>query len=423
MMGSDPARIAIAGGGPIGLACALLLARRALRSIVVEARPRVEARVEAGVKAQPGAAAAGDRRLIALARGTIEVLESIGVHDLPTAPIDEVRVSSAGELGAVRLRAADFGGRPLGACVYYDRLVEALARRVEANPMIEVVQPRRVIRLQQLPQQVEVELDDGTRLSHPIVIDAEGTIERGAIGRGSSHESARRRDAGSALVAEVSVAGLPEGVAIERFTREGPLALLPVPAMAVPAMIGPLPRRSLVWCMDDTAAQRRMTLDPSAFVAELNDALGRRHGIVRGVEGRARVGLKHQWRRALRAHRVAFVGNAAQSLHPVAGQGFNLGIRDCVTLADCLADGLGPGQTGALAGLPPNPIGALARYDQRRRIDRTLIATLTGHLPGLFTSGAPGIATVRSAGLVLLGAVAPLRRQFAHLLMFGVRSE
>lgn len=379
---SHDGRIAILGGGPIGLACALLLARRGRASIVADARKLEDALRET--------------RLLALSRGTWQLLDPLlGSAPPRCAPIRAVHVSSAGEFGVTRIEDADFDGAPLGATVLYGDLLAALATAVAAQPAIEVVRPRRATEVQQRPNAVHIALDDGSTLQAPLAINAEGF---------QSAASAVREPRDWALLADLTLAGPAPGAAFERFTREGPLALLPTPST-----LGGAPAMSLVWCMDGAAAMRRGELPDAAFRDELQAALGTRIGRVERVGPRRRHPLHQQLRERVREHRLVALGNAAQTLHPVAGQGFNLGVRDCATLVDCVAahdDDVG---------------AALQDYEARRRVDRQAIAALTRWLPAVFGTRFAPLALARSIGLAALDQSPPLRRQLAYLLMFGVR--
>ncbi|GAB4464838.1 MAG: UbiH/UbiF/VisC/COQ6 family ubiquinone biosynthesis hydroxylase [Burkholderiaceae bacterium] len=379
---ANDGRIAILGGGPIGLACALLLARRGHASIVIDARTLDDALREA--------------RLLALSRGTWQLLDPLlGAAPPRTAPIRTVHVSSAGEFGVTRIADADFDGVPLGATVPYGELLAALAAAVAAQPAIEVLRPRRATEIRQRPDAVCIALADGSTLEAPLAINAEGFQAGAAVAR-------EARD--WAVLADVTVRGPAPGTAFERFTREGPLALLPTPST-----LGGAPALSLVWCMDDAAATRRSELADAAFRDELQAALGNRIGRVERVAPRRRHPLHQTLRERVREHRLVALGNAAQTLHPVAGQGFNLGMRDCATLADCLT----AHEVDAGA--------ALADYEARRRADRQAIAALTRWLPALFRARFAPLALARSIGLVALDQSPLLRRQLAQLLMFGVR--
>ncbi len=375
-------RIAILGGGPIGLACALLLARRGQASIVIDARRLDEASRET--------------RLLALSRGTWQLLDPLlGAAAPRSAPIVTVHVSSAGEFGVTRIADADFDGAPLGATVLYGDLLAALATAAAAQPAIEVLRPRRATEVLQRPDVVRIALDDGSTLEAPLAINAEGFQPAAAA-------AGRVRD--WALLADLTLRGPAPGTAFERFTREGPLALLPTPTT-----LGGVPAMSLVWCMDDAAATRRSELPDDAFRDELQKALGTRIGRVERVGPRQRLPLHQRLRERVREHRVVALGNAAQTLHPVAGQGFNLGMRDCATLAECVA------------AHDADVDAALRAYEARRRLDRQAIAALTRWLPAVFRTRFAPLALARSVGLAALDQSPRWRRQLAHVLMFGVR--
>jgi 2-octaprenyl-6-methoxyphenol hydroxylase len=370
--------VAIVGGGPTGLACALLLARRGLASAVVEPRALD--------------AAQRDRRLLALARGSWDLLQPLlGAALPPHAPITEVHVSSAGEFGVTRLSAAEDGGPPLGATVHYGALLAALDSAAQAQRLIDLRRGRRAAAVAQKPDRVEVALDDGSPIDAALVVHAEGAVPATAA-----------EAPPWALTTGLSLHGPAPGTAFERFTRAGPLALLPMPAGRGPAW-------SLVWCADEHTVQRRLALSDSAFHAELQDAIGPRLARITALGGdRAGYPLPARRRERLVEHRAVWLGNAAQTLHPVAGQGFNLALRDCAVLADALAGG-------------GDVVGALALYARRRRADRSVIDSVTRLLPPLFATRAAPIAAARMAGLAALDLLPPLRRELAQLLMFGVR--
>lgn len=386
MAASTERRIAILGAGPIGIALALMLARRAIGSVLIDARS-----VEAALQ---------DRRLLALSRGSLLMLEGLlGPGFAPLAPIRDIRVSSAGEFGSARLSSSDFGGDDLGATCWYSDLVAALARAAGREPRIEVRRPCRVTALEQSARAVRVLLDapgSAPALEVPLAVSAEGTPAPAAA---PSH---------TAVLADIRIGGLARATAVERFTRLGPLAILPVP----PAVAsGGAAWHSMIWCVERERAEALAAADDTALAAQLGRHLGPRFGAVLQLGPRHRFPLVEQRRSRLREHRLLYIGNAAQSLHPVAGQGFNLGMRD----AACLSDGL------ATAIDADDPSDALDRYAAARRIDRVAVGSLTSWLPRAFARPEAPVAAARSAALLAVDLVAPLRRTLSKLMMFGLR--
>lgn len=380
------AAVAILGGGPVGLTLALLLARRHVSSVVVDARRTEDS--------------ARDRRLLALSRGTLDTLASVAeVPAAALAPIRTVIVSSRGEFGRAVLDEREIGGRPLGATVRYGDLVAALDAACVRNPRIEMRRPCTAGAQRQGPASVEVTLSDGTPLVAPLVVNAEG----------ANATASGARVLQSALIGDVDVEGPAAGAAFERFTRDGPLALLPLPGPAA----GATRTLSLVWCMPTASADRRERLTDSELLSELQAELGERNGRVRAIRARGRHPLIEHSRERIREHRVVYIGNAAQTLHPVAGQGLNLGVRDGAALAEAVAAAAASGE---------DPVTRLADYEAARRADRWAIRTLTRTAPGFFATRFGPVAAARSLGLTMLSILPDLRVEFARLLMFGVRS-
>jgi 2-octaprenyl-6-methoxyphenol hydroxylase len=378
-MKRDP--VLILGAGPVGLALALLLARRQVPSRLFDARELDAARA--------------DRRVLALSRGSLQTLSALA--DIPPeilAPIRTVVVSSAGQFGRAVIREDDVGGGPLGATIRYGDLLVPLAAAAAVEPLITIRRPLRIDSVHQRPREVEVETADGECLVAPLAINAEGL-------RSPNVEASQ-----AALVADVEVEAAA-GWAFERFTQDGPLALLPVAARAGHST-QPM---AMIWCMPVAVAGRRHTLSDTEFLAEAQAQFGKGNRL-RSVRSRGRTLLPEQARETLREHRIVYLGNAAQTLHPVAGQGLNLGLRDCVTLADCIGSAYAAGS---------DPVEHLADYERRRRVDRAAILALTRSAPALFATRFAPVVLGRSLALTLLSIVPDLRREFARLLMFGVR--
>jgi 2-octaprenyl-6-methoxyphenol hydroxylase len=239
--------IAILGGGPIGLVCALMLARAGIACELVDARPLEELQ--------------RDRRLLALSRGSLLVLETLlGPDFAPMAAIERVHVSSQGDAGAAELGAQDFPGANVGATIWYADLVTALAAAAQSpapsHGLIRIQRPRRALRIDQLDDRVRIALDDQSVLEARLAVDAEGTPARAPQAKNF------------ALLADIELPAVRPGEAIERFTRAGPLALLPLPpAPARPrdnagARSSGAPtaraRMSMIWCQPAALAQARL---------------------------------------------------------------------------------------------------------------------------------------------------------------------
>ena len=378
--------VAILGGGPAGLLAALLLAQARVRSVVADARGLEQSRA--------------DPRLLALSRGTLQILAPVvALSERTLGPIRTVQVCSAGQFGAALIREDELGGEWLGATIRYGELVAALDAAVaQQADWIELRRPARVSGVAQQAAGVRVALDESGEIEAAIAVHAEGLS--GAPGAAPPAQVG--------LIGEVQVDGVPAGRAIERFTREGPLALLPLPGE-----VGPGTRwMSLVWCMPATAAPARQAAEDEQLARELQAALGPRIARVRALRGRAAFPLHEAARTELVEGRSVYLGNAAQTLHPVAGQGFNLAVRDARELALRIAQAVVAGG---------DPQTALADYAMARRADRAALLALTRHMPGLFASHRWPLPLARGLGLAALTVLPPARLALARLLMFGVR--
>ena len=376
--------LAILGGGPVGLALALLLARRSVRSVVFDARSVEQA--------------SRDQRLLALSLGSLQTLQSL--IELPSealAPINTVIVSSVGQFGRAVIGDGDVGAEILGATIRYGDLVTALSAAATKSELISVRRPSRVSAVRQTPANVKVDLEHQESITAQLALSAEG------LGHGLASAASH-----AALVADLEFAGVKPGEARERFTRDGPLALLPLPSRTAAGA----QRMALVWCMTVGQAETRSALSDAEFIDQLSARIGERALRVLTVGTRACYPLHQQARDALIEHRLVYLGNAAQTLHPVAGQGLNLGLRDGLVLAE---------KIGAAYAGGTDPLGALRSYAQARQVDRAAIVALTRAAPGFFATRFAPVAVARSIGLTALAIVPNLRREFARLLMFGVR--
>ncbi|MDA1117969.1 MAG: FAD-dependent monooxygenase [Proteobacteria bacterium] len=343
---TDGAEVQILGAGPVGcvLALALLGSRHRVRLV------------------DPLPAAGAGTRPIALSQASRLILERVGAWGgFAATPILSIHVSQAGAFGRTRMDAADAGVPALGYVTDYAELLGALRARVD-------------------------------------VARAAGANARCTIhAEGSAGESRERRYSHDALVARVTADAPSAGMAYERFTAQGPLALLPFAG-----------EWALVWSAIPARAAELMAAPPAEFLAQLQQAFGDRAGRFSALRSRARVPLALRLRGSRVTGREVYIGNAAQTLHPVAGQGLNLGLRDAWDLAQVLQDVDDPGDARILA-----------RYGAQRRLDAAATIGVTEILARGFAGTNPLARAARGAVLAGLDVLPPVRRFFARRMMFG----
>jgi len=393
---SHPASLAVIGAGPAGLALALraatLLPECAIA--VFDARPADKDLSK-------------DSRTLALSLGSVQMLRRLDAWPEAAAqPILEVRVSQQqlpfawlprpGGAPEVRLSAREEGVPMLGAVLSYGSLVAALQSRwlaqVAAEPRrLQARFGRPVANLK--PTDGGVEVDAGVAERFDLAVVAEGGVFAEQARKALVHDYRQ-----AAWVGTVGwEAGAPVGLAVERFTRQGPVALLPLRDG----------RSALVWCVDaddDPVAE----LDDAQRLAVLRHLLPDGVGRPSTLSPLKRFALGLNAERTLVRGRTVRIGNAAQTLHPVAGQGLNLGLRDAWALVEALRHG-------------PDPDTALRRLEWQRAPDRWSMIASTDFLARSFTWSLPGLATARGLGLSALQALPPLKSALARQMMFGRR--
>ncbi|MEX3526726.1 MAG: UbiH/UbiF/VisC/COQ6 family ubiquinone biosynthesis hydroxylase [Burkholderia sp.] len=386
------ADIAIVGAGPVGLALAGWLARRsatqALSTVLVDARDP--------------SSSAGDPRAIAVSHGSRVLLGALG-WPADATPIRHIHVSQRGHFGRTLIDRDEHGVDALGYVARYGSLVDTLARAVRGTE-VQWLTSSTARAPQQDAEGVTVTLDtpQGERvLRVRALVNAEGGLFQDTPRDGDGDTRHRRDYAQTAIVGTVSVSAPKPNVAWERFTAEGPLALLPTGGAGQADY-------ALVWCCSPAEAARRAALPDEAFLEELGIAFGERMGRFARIVGRAAFPLGLAAAPTLVKGRIAIVGNAAQTLHPVAGQGLNLGLRDAHTLADAISE---HGTT---------PL-ALAAFNARRALDRRLTIGATDTLARLFTIESRALGALRGAALSALEFVPPLKTAIARQMMFGQR--
>jgi 2-octaprenyl-6-methoxyphenol hydroxylase len=390
---SIDADIAIVGGGLVGASLACALDGCGLDVVQLEAEaPRA------------GAAPRWDERHFALARRSAMVLDGIGVwaHARDAAqPIRHVHVSSRGEFGAVRVHASDHDLPALGWAVPARVVGEALARRVEACRSLRRLLPARVQAVDVADDRVSIRYDgpDGAgTVRARLLVAADGTDSTVRTLAGISaitHDYAQ-----TAIVASVSPGKPHADWAYERFTDEGPFALLPLPAGDC----------GLIWTVRSDDAERVLGLDDAAFLAEARERFGSRLGRFRRVGRRQPWPLRLTRAAALAAPRTLLVGNAAQTIHPIGAQGFNLGLRDVMAVRDVVvAAARERGDPGAPA--------RLAAYAAARAPDRDATIEWSDTLARGFARTAWPLRAGRGLAFAALDRLPWLKQDLAFTLM------
>lgn len=408
-----PLRIAVVGAGPVGLALALLAAARLPQAAVslFDSRP-----IERDLS--------GDARTLALSLGSLQLLETLGAAPAPgtAEAIAHIEVSQAPagivpwlHEPTVRLSAASLGLRQLGAVAAYGAVLAPLQRAWMAA---QAAEPERlatrfgqpVVAIQPLTGRGAGAADEGVEIDAGIVERFDlAVVAEGGVFAEQSRKALSADYGQTAWVGTVELAGARPGLAIERFTREGPVALLPLPAHPR-AQAGQAPgvqRAALVWCVqqaDDAVAP----LSTAQRLALLQLRLPAVAGQLVAMSPLKSFALGLNAERSLVQGRSVRIGNAAQTLHPVAGQGLNLGLRDAHALVEALRRG-GPLDA------------ALARMAFARAADRWSLIATTDFLARSFTWQLPGAAALRGLGLAALEALPPLKSALAQHMMFGRR--
>ena len=388
--------LAIAGGGLVGASLALALAPLGLRIALVEA-------VVPGGDGHPSY----DERTTALSNGTIRAFRSLGVWsqmEREAAPIRRIHVSERGRFGVARIDAAEQGLESLGSVLPNRVIGEALWHGLAAWPGVEVLAPARVTGTTMVDgcRRLEAERDgEPLSVTARLVVAADGARStiREQAGIGSDHWDYGQ----TAIVTTMTAQRFHDHVAYERFTSEGPIAVLPLTDG----------RCGVIWTLRPEAAARALELPDEAFLEEFQQAFGFRLG--RFVKVGVKVGRRYSYDLALTraerhtAPRLAIVGAAAQGMHPIAGQGFNLGLRDAACLAEVIADARAEGRLDA------GDDAVLAAYAEWRDDDRRRIVAFTDGLVRTFGSPLATIGGLRAAGLVAFDLLPPAKAAMSRL--------
>lgn len=378
------ADIAVAGGGMIGAACALALAKRGFEMVLIELREPAPWRREGPP----------DLRVIALAPSSAKLLDELGVwktiRDARISPYRKMLVWDAESGAELSFDAADEGRAELGWIVE-NRLLQSALWNALDRAGVRRVCPGEVHDFEARADRLALTLADDQNLSARLLVIADGAQsalrERAGIAT-DGHDYHQR-----AVVAHVATERAHERTAWQRFTRDGPIALLPMAD----------DRCSIVWSLPDERAQQVLAMDDAAFCDAVAAASDFRLGRVAAATPRASFPLRLQLAKTYAIDRCVLLGDAAHALHPLAGQGANLGLRDVAELAQVLGKARGAGRDFAA-------LHVLQRYARRRRSADTLDALSFDALARMFAWRAPPLVALRGFGLRAVEVLKPLKR-------------
>lgn len=393
-------QVAIAGGGLVGTSLALALAHAHIPVALVEAGGPREPE-ESGYHSRP----------IALSQGSRRILDAIGVWDTVRAaatPITRIHVSDRGHFGFARLSAEDFSVDALGYVVGAADLGQALESAFASASAVRVLRPaivddverdrRESVRLFVATRDDTARHETHSRLEAPLMVLCDGGRSPLRERLGISVDAHEYHQ--SAVTARVEVRSPHGGVAYERFTADGPLALLPMRGNHC----------GLVWSVDARTGERLSSIDDDAFLRELTEQFGLRLGGFVSTGPRSHFPLSLVRATRVVGERLAVIGNAANHLHPVAGQGLNLGLRDAAALAEIVTASIREGGD-------PGDASVLARYAEWRRRDQRIVSRATDALVRLFSNRFAPLVAARGLGLLAFDLFPPVKRHFANLAM------
>ena len=378
----------VVGGGMTGLAVANAVAGAGLDVLVIERQP-LEATVTPTF----------DGRVTAIAQGSKRLLDGIGAWRAMAAeaqPILEIEVGERHSPVRVHYDHEAVGDEPVGYIVENRFIREGLlarAHELAARGALTIEAPVEIGWIERTPSIAAVELKDGSRHRAPLLAACDGRASplRAEAGIGTLRFAYDQ----TGIVATIAHQHPHHGVAVERFFPTGPFAILPMTGN----------RSSIVWAADDDLAREVIGLDDLAFAEELEERFGEAYGRLEVAGPRYHYPLQMVRSERITDRRLALVGDAARAIHPIAGQGWNLALRDVAALAEVVVD-------EARLGLDPGRETALARYERWRRFDSLALIAITDGINRLFNNDLLPLRLAREAGLGVVEQIPPLKRFF-----------
>lgn len=388
--------LVISGGGLSGCLMALSLSElknaedKLLSIAIIETNEVVQ-----------GASKSFDDRVLALSHGTAAYLDQLGVWDdlkNDSQAIEKIHISDRGHYGKARLDAKKHQVSALGYVVEMAIIGQALHKVLATKSNITWFSPDNIRNVEWQRAKVDIELNSGLLLTTKLLLGCDGV--NSPCRTFANIESSFSSYGQSALITNVSTALPHKNIAYERFTGTGPIAMLPLTNN----------RCSLVWTLTPELAKQMHELDDDAFKVSLEKAFGSYLGAITKVGKRAIYPLNLVQAKAQVFHRMALVGNASHTIHPIAGQGFNLGVRDVQQLAQLICAANNDGQDIGNFSL-------LNEYQQQRSQDQKQVITLTDSLVTLFSNQLPPLVIGRNIGLKVLNYLSPLQKALVNKTM------
>jgi 2-octaprenyl-6-methoxyphenol hydroxylase len=380
---SDDVELLIAGGGLNGLLLGIACAGAGLATAVVD-REDPARMLDAGF----------DGRASAIAYGSRLVFDGIGLWpDIASEaePIREIRVADDDSPLYLHYDHRDLGDEPLGYIVENRVLRRALIERARLLPKLQLLAPRTVAGMEASAARATATLTDGTRFATRLVVAADG--KDSPLRRAADIGAVEWKYPQTGIVTTVRHERAHAGIAIEHFLPAGPFAILPMTGN----------RSSLVWTEAAGLAPRLLALAEVEFAAELRARFGEFLGTVEPIGPRWAYPLALMQADRYTARRLALIGEAAHVIHPIAGQGLNIGIRDVAALAEAIVD-------ARRLGLDIGNDSVLERYQRWRRPDALMLAAVTDGLNRLFSNAIPPMKLIRDIGLSIVNELPPLKR-------------
>jgi 2-octaprenyl-6-methoxyphenol hydroxylase len=384
--------VAIVGGGMVGASLAAAIAPLGLRTALIEAIPHQ-------AHTQPSF----DERTTALSNGSRRILETVGVWKAVSnsaTPIRKIHVSDQGRFGFARIDAKEQGLAAMGYVVPNRSLGAALWTRLETIAAMKVFCPAQVSNIEAGEGQVKLQVDAGdthTAIDAKLIVAADGV--QSAVRAAFGIEAEVRDYEQTAVITTLLPQRFHDNVAYERFTPSGPLALLPLEGG----------RCTLVLTLTKEAALRAMDWTDAEFLAEVQRRFGFRLGRFLKVGRRVPYPLSLSRAARTSAGRCVIIGNAAQGLHPIAGMGFNLGLRDVASLAELIAERAGQSD------FDPGSRELLAEYDAWRAADRSGVIAFTDGLVRVFANPLHLVGRLRNMGLLAFDLLPPAKAALSRL--------